>query len=182
MKILKFFCILTGIVLVAGPFMAGGQKPTTIFLSVVIGLVLIVLPFLKKIRQLAGLRKAMKNTKDIRTKPYRTVEITPADIGRPSGVNEEDYKYSYTNNGVYRPDTVDLPLPPVGAELTFEEDPENPYDSEAIKAVWEGETVGWLYRKGKREMIRDWIQRGDPYYAEVTSNDPGLVFWIGMDR
>lgn len=92
------------------------------------------------------------------------------------------YDYEYSDCGIYRPDNLELPMPPVGAQITFENDPENEYDNEAIKAVWEGQTVGWLYRKGKREMIRDWIDRGDYYVAEVTENDPELKFWIGMDR
>lgn len=92
------------------------------------------------------------------------------------------YDYEYDDIGVYRPKGLDLPLPPIGAQIEFENDPMNEYDDKAIKAVWDGQTVGWLYRKGKREMIRDWIDRGDYYIAEVTENDPELKFWIGMDR
>jgi len=142
-------------------------------------------------------KKAAQQTKQVELEPMAIEPVTQPEIPVPqrpampkatvrvvsSGSNDDSmYDYEYNDVGVYRPDTADLPLPPIGAALEFENDPTNPYDDKAIKAVWEGRTVGWLYRKGKREMIRDWIDRGDYYVAEVTENDPELRFWIGMDR
>ena len=114
--------------------------------------------------------------------PSTPVPVSSAGAASFSGEASGEYQYEYSGVGLYRPSGAVGSMPPVGALLKFELDPENPYDKDAIKAVYNGETVGYMNRTKLREMIRDWIEGGYPYIAEVTKNDPKLEFWIGMDR
>lgn len=149
--------------------------PVAAWVSIVAGVIILIWPLLGW-----ALSKKKKN-EDPEVVPITTAAAK--NTAAASNANRSiSHDYEYNDVGVYRPKKENLPLPPVGAALEFENDPTNPYDDKAIKAVWEGQTVGWLYRRGKREMIRDWIDRGDYYVAEVTENDPELKFWIGMDR
>ena len=110
------------------------------------------------------------------------VPVSSASAASFSGEPSGEYQYEYNGVGLYRPAGAVGAMPPVGALLKFELDPENPYDKDAIKAVYNGETAGYMNKTKLREMIRDWIESGYPYIAEVTKNDPKLEFWIGMDR
>ena len=94
--------------------------------------------------------------------------------------------YEYTDVKVFRPDDISSAIPPLGESITFDFAPENPYDSEAIKAVYDfgdgPETVGYMYRGRLRDMMRDWLKRGDQYDAEVTDDDERLVVTISFYR
>lgn len=92
------------------------------------------------------------------------------------------YDWEYSEVGLYRPAGAVSAMPPLGAKLRFEEEPENPYDAAAVRAVYNGETVGYFNKTKLRDMVRDWINRGDFYKAEVTRNDTRLECWIGMDK
>ncbi len=114
--------------------------------------------------------------------PSAPVPVFSTEAASFSGEASGEYQYEYSGVGLYRPAGAVGAMPPVGALLKFELDPENPYDKDAIKAVYNGETAGYMNKTKLREMIRDWIEGGYPYIAEVTKNDPKLEFWIGMDR
>lgn len=114
--------------------------------------------------------------------PSTPVPVSSAAAASFSSEASGEYQYEYSGVGLYRPAGAVGSMPPVGALLKFELDPENPYDKNAIKAVYNGETVGYMNKTKLREMIRDWIEGGYPYIAEVTKNDPKLEFWIGMNR
>jgi len=164
--------VLLALFLIIGACGNRAEFPVAAPISIVLGVLLLLWPLFALL--LARKKAASAPQPEVHV-------ITKAEAATFS--NEKGmYDYEYSNCGIYRPEGLDLPLPPVGALLTFEEDPENVYDADAVKAVWNGQTVGWLYRKGKREMIRDWIQRGDEYMAEVTANTPELKFWIGMNK
>ena len=71
-------------------------------------------------------------------------------------------------------------MPDEGEELTFVEEPDNPVDDKAIKAVYydenyEEQVAGYLNRTKLREMVRDWLDRGDVYTCYVESNSPKLT-------
>lgn len=171
-KALKTIRVLFAFFLILGPMQSWKTDTIAALISTVIGVFLLFVPlFLQK-------------RKKVPTQKEDTIEyhvITKENVNKFSH-NSGMFDYEYSDCGIYRPDSVNLPMPPIGAALRFALDPENEYDDKAIKAVWEARTVGWLYRKGKREMIRDWIKRGDYYEAEVSENDPELKFWIGMDK
>ena len=161
--------------LIIGGWGNRSTSPVAAWVSIIAGVIILIWPLLGLV---LSKKKKIEEPEVVPAVTTNTKPSAAAGSANRSGM----YDYEYAVIGVYRPDTGDLPLPPIGAALEFENDPTNPYDDKAIKAVWKGQTVGWLYRKGKREMIRDWIDRGDYYVAEVTENDPELRFWIGMDR
>lgn len=89
----------------------------------------------------------------------------------------------YDAVGLYRPPHACGPMPEVGEPLTFLEEPENTYDSEAIKAVYyddncDEQIAGYMNRTKLREMVRDWLKRGDSYACEVEATSPKLTVTI----
>ena len=96
--------------------------------------------------------------------------------------------YEYENVGIYRPKNAEIgEMPPVGFCVVFEQDPENPYDNHAVKAIrydMEGKpyTVGWLNRGKLRDMVWDWIENYEDYEAVVTRADDKLEVKLTLSR
>lgn len=96
--------------------------------------------------------------------------------------------YEYENVGIYRPKNAEIgEMPPVGFYVAFEQDPENPYDNHAVKAIrydMEGKpyTVGWLNRGKLRDMVWDWIENYQDYEAVVTRADDKLEVKLTLSR
>lgn len=85
-----------------------------------------------------------------------------------------DWDYVYERVGIYRPEGAVDELPNVGDLVMFEFEPENPYDSEAVRAVkLGGGKIGYMYRKGNmRNMVTDFLKNDWSIYAEVTKAEP----------
>lgn len=137
-----------------------------------------------------SLKTLIADIKTLRAKPDESA-ILPNVINssRPSApkphmqvVASGGRSYDYSRVGLYRPEDAVGPMPPLGAELEFEAEPDNPYDDQAIKAVYNGETVGYMNRTQLREMIRDWLDNDYTYTAEVTRADSRLEFDIHFER
>lgn len=184
---LKALCALVGLGLVAcGCQMFYTKHPVAAVITLILGLGVGAIGALA-IRSIVKARKEPP----VEERKYRIVEATPepassAVRSTPSfsvtyqgGGGSKDYEY--TSVGIYRPKGV-ADMPPIGADIEFEEDPENPYDILAIKAVYEGETIGYLNKGKIRNMIRDWLQRGDYYSATISRADDRLEFDIELSR
>lgn len=105
---------------------------------------------------------------------------TPATIGSSGSM-------LYDRVGIYRPAGACGPMPEVGQHLSFQLDPNNPYDDQAIRAVyWDSnnqlQIAGYMNRTRLREMIRDWIEREDDLDCWVESNDQKLYVTIEFFR
>ena len=105
-----------------------------------------------------------------------------------SSIEKEDYDYAYSHVGLFRPEGTPGPMPKIGTEVFFREEPDNPYDAKAVKAVWycngEERLVGYFYRSDStiREMARDWITRGDNYYSAITDTYDKPRLFIGFNK
>lgn len=60
-------------------------------------------------------------------------------------------------------------LPPLDIEI--EREPENPYDSMAIKAIYQGEHIGYI-EAAQAMFIAPWIDQGVPYRCTVQELEP----------
>ena len=165
--------ILICAILIIGGFGNLKESPVLALVSVVVGVLILLWPL--PLRLISGKGK---------TPAAGSASAPAAGAGAASASDGSigTYQYDYSDVSLYRPSGAVGEMPPIGARLTFELDPENPYDKDAIKAVYNGETVGYMNKTKLREMIRDWINGGYLYAAEVTRNDDRLEFWIGMDR
>ena len=121
------------------------------------------------------------------TEPVAIKWNAPA-VSFSASTDKDDYDYGYDHVGLFRPSRTLGPVPPVGTQVFFKEEPDNPYDDEAVKAVWffngEERLAGYLYRsdEGIRSMIRDWLAREDEYYAVVINNYDKPRLFIGFNR
>ena len=86
----------------------------------------------------------------------------------------DDAAYSYQNVGVFVPDTSIFSRPDVteGALVTFRQEPENKYDSQAVAVVIGRKRIGYLYRGRLQDMANDWIDRGDSVSGRISSISP----------
>lgn len=116
------------------------------------------------------------------------VQKTEAQVHSNISTDKDDYAYAYDHIGLFRPKGTPGPMPPVGTDVFFEEEPNNPYDSEAVKAVWyhNGEKLlaGYMFRSDEtiRGMVRDWLARDDEYYAVIISTADRPRLFIGFNR
>lgn len=99
-------------------------------------------------------------------------------ISTPS-IDGSGGKLVYDRVGIYRPAGACGPMPRINQFIFLQLDPENPYDSEAIRAVYfddehQLQIAGYMNRTKLREMVRDWIDRGDELDCFVEENDPKL--------
>ena len=112
-----------------------------------------------------------------------TAAKAPEEVAREVALAGQACRYSYERVGLYRPEDVE-PMPPLGSSLLLEREEDNPYDQKAVRAVkWtsEGVKVYGYMNKGKlRDMVSDFLDRGDPVMTKVTRADDKLELWIGM--
>lgn len=107
----------------------------------------------------------------------RSDEDDEADVPVPSGT----YHYEYSAVRLFRPEGECDPVPDVGSDIDLETEPENPYDSGAVKAVYGSCLVGYLNRGKLQDMMRDKINRGEKICAILTKGGEHPQLWIGVD-
>lgn len=111
-------------------------------------------------------------------RPTMTMRVSNSDTD--DDFNSTGWKYEYKNVGLYRPKDVTAPMPPLGECVVLIPDPENPYDSGAVKALYDNETVGYMNRGKLQDMIRDKFGKA-AICTKVTRADDKLEIWIGID-
>lgn len=116
-------------------------------------------------------------------RPTMTMRVSNSDTEEegdaivPSGT----YRYEYSAVRLFRPDGECDPVPDVGSDIDLETEPENPYDSGAVKAVYGSSLVGYLNRGKLQDMMRDKINRGEKICAILTKGGEHPQLWIGVD-
>lgn len=116
-------------------------------------------------------------------RPTMTMRVSNSDTEEegdaivPSGT----YRYEYSAVRLFRPDGECDPVPDVGSDIDLETEPENPYDSGAVKAVYGSCLVGYLNRGKLQDMMRDKINRGEKICAILTKGGEHPQLWIGVD-
>jgi len=132
----------------------------------------------------AAARKAREETAaGSQATPRPIVKVTASPI--VADVDDDKpglHDLEYTRVGLFRPADVTAPMPPVGEEVDLEPEPDNPYDDKAVRAVYDGETVGYMNRKGPRGAVLRAFDQGQIVWAEVTRADDRLEIYIGIDR
>ena len=111
-------------------------------------------------------------------RPTMTMRVSDSDTD--DDFDSTGWKYEYKNVGLYRPKDVTAPMPPLGECVVLMPDPENPYDSGAVKAFYDGQTVGYMNRGKLQDMIRDKFGKA-AICTKVTRADDKLEIWIGID-
>ena len=133
-------------------------------------------------------RKAEKTTPAAAPTPAATVRHTMTMRVSNSDTDDEDalgpsgtYRYEYSAVRLFRPEGECDPVPDVGSDIDLETEPDNPYDSGAVKAVYGGGLVGYLNRGKLQDMMRDKINRGEKICAILTKGGEHPQLWIGVD-
>lgn len=116
-------------------------------------------------------------------RPTMTMRVSDSDTDDEEGtlVPSGTYRYEYSAVRLFRPEGECDPVPDVGSEIDLETEPENPYDSGAVKAVYGGGLVGYLNRGKLQAMMRDKINRGEKICAILTKGGEHPQLWIGVD-
>lgn len=97
----------------------------------------------------------------------------------------ENYlKYSYEHNFYLFGDGYMYLAGNGGKNLRFVQEPENPYDSNAVAIYLGANKLGYVYRNdGLQKMINDWIKRGEyftGYLNKFSVADKKATFKIGF--
>ena len=97
--------------------------------------------------------------------------------------------YTYTDVDVYRPSDRNFFVPEFCDRVFFFHEPTNKYDDKAIlvtKRIDGTDPIGYLNKGKLRNMVTDWIDRGDTYQANVSSKDDQvqlqIFFWRDDDN
>ena len=116
-------------------------------------------------------------------RPTMTMRVSNSDTDDEDGafVPSGTYRYEYSAVRLFRPEGECDPVPDVGSYIDLETEPENPYDSGAVKAVYGGGLVGYLNRGKLQDMMRDKINRGEEICAILTKGGEHPQLWIGVD-
>lgn len=160
--------------------------------SILVGVLIVagvVLSWLSRLGVNISPRKAEKAapaaapTPAAAVRPTMTMRVSNSDTEEegdaivPSGT----YRYEYSAVRLFRPEGECDSVPDVGSEIDLETEPENPYDSGAVKAVYGGGLVGYLNRGKLQDMMRDKINRGEKICAILTKGGEHPQLWIGVD-
>ena len=157
-----------------------GVIGVVIVILVFVGIAALLYLFIKGLSLLS--EKSNKTNAAKKTKSEIDIKETAIDDNRflsPatfSGSVQTTSSLFYDNVSIYRPKGACGEMPEVGETIYFVQDPQNPYDSEAIKAYYinflgEDVIAGYMNRTKLRDMVRDWLIRGDKYSCEVVKND-----------
>ena len=156
----------------------GKYSAWTILVCLAIGAALIPWNSFRRVK-----KEKPEKVKVIQAKATEAAAESPEEVARSVALLGPTCKYSYEHVSLYRPEDVD-PMPPLGASLMLEREADNPYDPEAIRAVkWskDGVKVYGYMNKGKlRDMVSDFLDRGETILTKVTRADDKLEIWIGM--
>lgn len=90
--------------------------------------------------------------------------------------------YSYFDVGLYQPKGVCV-MPNIGDAVLFVEEPDNPYDENAVYGSVNGQNIGYLNKGKIRDFIVDTIHSDTwIYIAGVTRADDKVEVCIGIDK
>lgn len=95
--------------------------------------------------------------------------------------------YEYPNNDVAMVDFAnpDYSKFDVYEEVKFVPEPDNNYDSNAIKIMANNEFIGYVYRGKKQDMIHDWMKNDEPIFGaiqEVDKLNKKIKYYIAFYR
>lgn len=161
-------------------------------LSILVGVLIVAgvaLSWLSRLGVNISPKKAEKAAPTAAPSPAATVRPTMTMRVSNSDTDDEDgafvpsgtYRYEYNAVRLFRPEGECDPVPDVGSDIDLETEPENPYDSGAVKAVYGGGLVGYLNRGKLQDMMRDKINRGEEICAILTKGGEHPQLWIGVD-
>ena len=60
----------------------------------------------------------------------------------------------------------------IGKNVNLVPEPENEYDNKAVAVYYEGQKAGYLFRGDGKDMVNDWIKRGELFVAYVHKIQP----------
>lgn len=148
-------------------------------LIIVLAVVAVVLIIRRIVRAIKERKERKENTLHTQTTMVKS-EPTHQPTVQPRPSVDVVGERLYTDVRLFHPSSLTA-VPDIGDEVIFAEDPENPYDAEAVAArvLKDGEwqTVAYFNRNRLRDMVRDWLRdpsRGE-IYAEVTKIEPRNV-------
>lgn len=152
-----------------------------------------ILSILVGVLIVAGVVLAWLSRLGVKVKPEKQKK-TPAPSSAATGAEEADeendesiflptgtYRYEYEAVNLFRPEDECDVLPDLGSNVDLETEPENPYDSGAVKAVYGGGLVGYLNKGKLQDMMRDKLNRGEDICAILTRGGKRPQIWIGVD-
>ena len=58
-----------------------------------------------------------------------------------------------------------------GKKITFKQEPDNEYDSNAVALFLDETKIGYLYRGKTQEMVNDWLRKGDYFWGYINKID-----------
>lgn len=86
----------------------------------------------------------------------------------------------YKNVSIYTPEDYNLDLKLIDRfdKIRFELEPDNEYDSGAVKVFCGNTDIGYLYKNGFQKMVRDFIEKDDRFVLGHISNinENGKIF------
>lgn len=125
----------------------------------------------------------MKNSVSVAGTNYRQDDIRnfvvtyAKKVGLPKYEGMSPYEIKEYHTTIYEYPIID------DAIVTFEEEPENEYDSNAIKVLLSFSNskkyhIGYI-PKSEQDKVNDWLSNGMKYYAEITGGkykEPDLIY------
>lgn len=94
-------------------------------------------------------------------------------IAMPTTLNGVPLSYNYNDVDVciIRGQSPNFSLISVGDSIEFKQEPNNPYDSNAVIVSNTKTKIGYLYRGALQDMVNDYLDREDPIIAKVREVD-----------
>lgn len=90
----------------------------------------------------------------------------------PTCKDGQSIAYHYEQVKIYNIDNYPVTADMLQADVSFVQEPQNTYDSHAIKVVLGGKRIGYLYRGVIQDMANDFINAGLPYVACISGLNP----------
>lgn len=179
-----------------GGFIGAFLHPVFIALGVLIGITSDVLLII--LNNIDGLfnENSTENLRNGYTSSQKTQSAAPIQHNRPVSDGEKNYnlldevhgenvlKYSYEKDICLFEYGYAHLAGNGGKTLKFVQEPDNPYDSEAVAIYLGANKLGYVYRNDKvQKMINDWIRRGEyftGYLNKFSVADKKATFKIGF--
>jgi len=119
----------------------------------------------------------VESAKEVESAPDRAIR-NQKNVYVPNMIDGKELAYRYDDVGIFAPADVDVKRDvSYGDIVTFEYEPDNKYDSNAVKAIVSGELIGYIYKKGNLQgMIHDFKNAGLPIFSYVSSGNPVKIF------
>lgn len=70
-----------------------------------------------------------------------------------------------------------------GKQICFEQEPNNPYDKNAVVVLMDGKKIGYVYRGQIQDMLNDWFHKGfevGAHLNRIDVNENKVTFKIGF--